>query len=171
MKWWQLQPVQSGLKSFAAGMALCGVLWTTGKIGKMLGGDSQGGIKILRNVLDAPYQAMLDTINEADNEMAQLLSRLEPFRRFHPSAFDAIIKEANAAIHVRTEAYKTAVNATSAFRVRAAYQKIIESIRIFRALLEKNLSNEMEDFDEVAVDFNSKVEQACTDIIQDQLIS
>jgi hypothetical protein len=171
MKWWQLQPVQSGLKSFAAGLAVCGVLWSTSAASRLLGGDSQGGIKILRASLDDKHTAMLDVISEGDNDTAQLLSRLEPFRRFQPKAFDDIIRVTSEAIVVRTQAYNGIINATSTFEIRKSYQKIIESIRIFRALLENHLGPEMEDFDEVAVDFNSKVEQVCIDVIQDQLIN
>jgi hypothetical protein len=171
MKWWESQPVQSGLKSFAAGVAVCGLLWTTGKINTFLGGDSQGGIKILRSSLDDDHAELLDHIAEVDNESAQLLSRLEPFRRFQKAAFDEIIKTMSKAIDVRLVAYKSVITATSTFEVRKAYQRVIEAIRIFRSLLESHLGTEMEDFDEVAVDFNSKVEQVCNDIIQDQLIS
>ena len=171
MKLWQIKPVQMGLKSFAAGLALCGVLWTSSKVSTFLGGDSQGGIKILRKSLDPEHQAFLDNINESDPDMAQLLARLEPFRRFQTKAFDEIIKSSWQALQVRLDAYTTAINATSTFRVRKAYQTVIESIRIFRSMLEKQLGTEMEDFDEVAVDFNSKVEQVCIDIIQDQLIA
>jgi len=171
MKWWESKPVQSGLKSFAAGLAVCGLLWTTSAVNKFLGGDSQGGIKILRSGLGPEETLLLDHITEYDNESAQLLARLEPFRRFQKTAFDDIIKAMAEAIDVRTKAYNAAITATSTFEVRRAYQKIIESIRIFRSLLEAHLGTEMEDFDEVAVDFNSKVEQVCNDIIQDQLIN
>ena len=55
-------------------------------------------------------------------------------------------------------------------KVRKAYQKLIEDVRIFRAIVEEVMPSAIEDFDDVAVDINAKVEQVCTDAIQDSVM-
>jgi hypothetical protein len=59
--------------------------------------------------------------------------------------------------------------ATSSFKIREAYQKVIESIRVYRAIIEKKMPSALEDFDEVAVDVNSLVESRCIDALHDSL--
>jgi hypothetical protein len=127
------------------------------------------GITILRQSLGPDVQKALDGIVAIDEDLAQIFARMEPFRRFSPKAFDDIIFVSLLAIQTRKDAYEH-LNATAAFKVRQSYQKIIESVRIFRTLLEKHLSTNIEDFDDVAVDLNAKVDQACLDIIQDHAL-
>ena len=59
------------------------------------------------------------------------------------------------------------VSFTASYEVRKAFQGVIEAIRHLRAVLEVKVPSTLDDFDEIAVDFNSKVEQMCTDAIQD----
>lgn len=159
---WQMKPVQQGLKSFAAGTAVCAAMWATTSISKYFSQSDIDRQEAIKKLFPTRLTIYLNNIQETAPELLDLLGRLEPFRRFDPPAFDKII-EAMASAHVRS-----VKSATDSYRVRAEYQKIIESIRFFRAVLELKMASALEDFDEVAVDINAKIEQACTDAVQDE---
>lgn len=166
---WEMQPVQSAVKSFGAGLAVVALMWTSKKAYGLLGSSRLTGVMDLRKILGPEDQIVLDQILVLDEDMAQIFARLEPFRRFYPNEFDLFLRRSLEALKTRQEALK-AVSATKAFKVRQSYQKAIEALRLFRALLEKQIGQNIEDFDEIAVDFNSKADQACTDIIQDHAL-
>lgn len=166
---WEMQPVQTAVKSFGAGLAVVGLLWTSKKAFKLFGSNSLAGVELLRQSLGPEAQKALDAILVLDEDLAQIMARLEPFRRFSPEAYDAILHTSLAALETKKRAYRR-VTASAAFAVRQAYQKVIEAVRLFRSRLDKHISHDIEDFDEIAAEFNSKVDQACLDIIQDHAL-
>lgn len=166
---WQMQPVQTAAKYFAAGCAVGTTMFVARKVSSMLRGDSTSACEGLAAELDSEEaRTYFKQIVELDPDMGEILARLGPFQRFSKRAFKELLSACANAVTVRDLAYGSKITATKAFQVRRSYQKIIESIRILRAIVEPAVGLDIEDFDEVAVDFNAKVEQACTDIIQDQ---
>jgi hypothetical protein len=108
----------------------------------------------------------LEYISIYEPEFLDIIGRLQTFRRFDTLAFyDIIVSIEKASQFKHFEAIQA--NAATSFKIRANYQKIIESTRVFRAILEIKVPGALEDFDDVAVDINAKVEQACNDAIQD----
>lgn len=174
---WQLKPVQTAAKSLGAGLAVAGALMLYRAGSRVVfGSPDLEAQKALYAELPEGLRPSLELLNAGDPEFVAILARLLPFRRFSHEAYDALLAAMIAACETRLEAYNTAISPvtgglrpTAAFKVRAAFQGIIEATRILRAILEAKLPTALEDFDEVAVDINAKVEQACSDAIQDSV--
>lgn len=166
MQFWEMKPVQYAAKSVAAGSACAAVFLafrTTSRL--LLGNPDTEALQALREAVSEDLQELCDQL---DPTMLEALARLSPFRRFEPDAFDHILRTAYVANLGLKEEYKQRpLSASASFRIRAEYQKIIEAVRVFRAFIEMRIDTALEDFDEVAVDINALVEQACTDAVQD----
>jgi hypothetical protein len=168
---WQMKPVQMGAKSVAAGSVLAVSLLLFNTATKKMFGR-QEGLAVASLAKEMPEDLpMLEMIETQDPELLDILARLLSFRRFAPKAFKDLVVSCFLALELRNEAYKDLpIKATTSFRIRQAFQKIIEDTRLFRAILETHMPSALEDFDDVAVDLNGKVEQACTDAIQDTFL-
>jgi len=159
---WRYKPVQNGLKSFAAGTAVCAAMWAFNKVSRVFTVSESARQDAIKALFPVAFKTDLDDLAAVAPEFLDLLGRLEPFRRFDPAAFDKILcAVVAAAVPVDLK------NASSSFAVRLRYQKIIEAIRFFRSILEQTIESALEDFDDVAVDLNARVEQACQDSIMD----
>jgi hypothetical protein len=163
---WEMKPVQASAKTIAAGAIGVAAFSAFGA----LRGPNDASLKNVKGVLD---DSGLDDLFKLDAECVEILSRLEPFYRFSPAAYRDIYESMLQAARIRHDIYeaKTAsgILATSSFVVRSSYQKVIESTRVFRAILESKLPSALEDFDEVAVDLNAHVESVCLDALHDSL--
>jgi hypothetical protein len=168
--WWQLQPVQSGAKALAAGTVVCATMWLYSKTTRYISGPKDGNYKALLKNIPKLLHTEIEYMYLISPDWLDILARLEPFRRFAPAEYDAILIDTYEACKVKHIEYQGKLSVTGSLKIRKAFQKIIESTRIFRAILASVMSVAMEDFDEVAVDINSKVEQACTDAIQDSVM-
>jgi hypothetical protein len=174
---WQLKPVQTAAKSLGAGLAVAGAFMLyRGASRAVFGSPDIEAQKALYAELPETMRTSVELLNTGDPEFVGIMARLLPFRRFSHQAYDALLLAMIAACETRLEAYQSGINAvtgglrpTAAFKVRSSYQQIIEATRVLRAILESKLPTALEDFDEVAVDINAKVEQACSDAIQDSV--
>jgi hypothetical protein len=172
---WQMKPIQMGAKTLAAGTAVVGALWVFQKGSRLIFGPrEEHAYNTLKSVLSDEFKGLLDTLIQHDFEMVEILARMSVFRQFDSEAFQDIIFTTFLAVETRHEAYekqsKSGLSATSSFKIRAEYQKAVEKVRLFRAILEQKIPTALEDFDEIAVDYNAKSEQACTDAIQDTFL-
>jgi hypothetical protein len=166
MKLLERKPVQQGLMALAAGTVLCASAWGLKKASNALFGSSEGSLKTLLPMFDSNDAKYLELLDLYEPDFLDILGRLHTFRRFDVSLFHNIVKSMALAAQFRVDSYMNR-SATSSFQIRSKYQKIIEATRLFRAVLEIKISSALEDFDEIAVDINGKVEQACMDSIQD----
>jgi len=166
-KLWEMVPIQTAAKSFAFGTLCVGSFWAYNTFVSY--GQSKIGLAFLEDPqVGHTLKSAVRSMIEHDPDLVQLLERLLLFRRFYPDEFDSIVTSSFIATETRHLEYQQeSFKASSSFRIREQYQRIIEDIRIFRALLEKSMPSAMEDFDEIAVDLNAKIEQICTDAIQD----
>ena len=163
-----MQPVQTGAKALGAGVVAVGAIWAYRKATEVIGGPTDSNFTML--VSDLPhFKKRLENLwSSSDRDWMDLLGRLMTFRKFAPSEFDDIVTEVCDATEERQRCYaKSRMGATDSYRIRASYQKIIERIRILRSIIEHTLETAIEDFDEIASDINSRVEQASMDAIQD----
>lgn len=168
---WEMKPIQTGLQTFAAGTVCVGAYWLYKRASEYISGPSDAGLQLLL-ALNLKDQDKLKDLYAQDPEMIDLLARLEPFRSFHKDSFDEVIVAMHAAVQMKLHVYQsTSITATKSFKIRAEYQKIIEALRLFRAILEIKIATALEDFDEVAVDINAKVEQSCSDTISDSYMN
>ena len=159
-KIWQMEPVQTAAKSLAAGTAVAAGLWAFQGVSKYMFGDAR------KNALDALEHHGL--VGLEDQPLVEAMARLLIFRRFGQQAYDACYDALKHADRVGRHVYTLgSMNASRAFAIRKANQTAIEKIRIFRAILEKRMPHALEDFDEIAVDINSRIEQVCTEAVQD----
>lgn len=163
-KLWAMAPVQTAAKSFAAGTAVVAGLWGFSKVTRLVMGRSE----------DAANQALAEQglYGLQDPVLLETMARLTVFRRFSDDTFDRIYVSLLRAERIHMSAYKytTNMNASRAYAIRSAFQQAIEQVRIFRAIIERRMSTALEDFDEVAVDLNARVDQLCTDAVQDYLL-
>jgi hypothetical protein len=163
---WQMRPVQASAKTIAASAIGAAAFSAFG----LLRGPSDASLKNVKAVLDEPG---LDELYKLDAESIDILSRFEPFQRFSPMAYRDVYSAMLEAARIKHEIYEhkteSGLLATSSFTIRSAYQRIIETIRVFRAILETKLPSALEDFDEVAVDLNAHVESVCLDALHDSL--
>lgn len=166
MKLLERKPVQQGLMALAAGSILCASAWGLKKASNALFGSSEGSLDTLLPMFDKQEAKYLELLHLYEPDFLDILGRLYTFRRFDVQAFHDILKTMALAAQFRVDSYMNR-SATSSFQIRSKYQKVIESTRIFRAVLEIKIPSALEDFDEIAVDINGKVEQACMDSIQD----
>lgn len=167
--------MQMGAKSLAAGATVGVALWAFKASASYFFGSSKEALTALVNTMP-DIKKELEQMAENESVLIEAFARLLPFRRFRPRAFDEMCLAAYRAAEGLRKAYSSGgsahghLNATAAFRVRADYQQVIERVRVFRAILEKELPTALEDFDEVAVDINARVEQVCSDAIQDTFV-
>lgn len=158
---WNYKPVQVGLKTFAAGSAFALIVYGAKRIQGVFSGPEDQKLKQLQEKCVGSIQNDLEVIWDLDPSWIDLIARLETFRRFDNIAFDDLI------LHIRNSCELISAGTTSAvqsFKVRAQLQRVIESLRIFRAIVELRVP--IEDFDEIAADFNSYVDSLCSDAIQ-----
>lgn len=159
-KIWQMQPVQMAAKSLAAGTAVAASLWAFQGVSKYMLGDAR------KNAVEALEHHRL--VGLEDPPLVEAMARMILFRRFDEKAFDACYEALKHADQIGRHVYTLgSMNASRAFAIRRANQTAIEKIRIFRAILEKRMPHALEDFDEIAVDLNSRIEQVCTEAVQD----
>lgn len=158
---WNYKPVQIGLKTFAAGSAFALVMYGVKKAQRLFSGPEDQKLKSLQDKMLGSIKDDLETIWDLDPTWIDLIARLETFRRFDNTAFDELVSN----IKISCEAIAAGSNtAVQSFKVRAQLQRVIESLRIFRAIVELRVP--IEDFDEIAADFNSYVDSLCSDAIQ-----
>ena len=157
-----MKPVQLGLKGLAAGSLLFAAGWVYSKGTQMIKGPADQSLKIVSDHIKKAEDLYL-----LDPDAIELLGRLEVFVRFFPAEYQKLFEAFLDAAYAKKDAYSTKMNATHSFHIRRKYQVVIERVREMRLILEKTLSISLEDFDEIAVDINAKVEQECTDAIQD----
>jgi hypothetical protein len=167
---WQMQPVQFGLKSFAAGSAVAASLYVFKKFSG-LSSDVNDAVRALVEVMPQERDS-IQFLSEHEPEFIELLARLLVFRNFAKDVYFDIFHSMFYASEARNTLYETEhkLSAKSSFYIRRGYQTIIEHVRVFRSILEQRMPTALEDFDEIAVDINGKVEQACTDAIQDSVL-
>ena len=157
---WAMKPVQMAAKSLAAGTAVALTMWAVSGVSKTVFGD--------RTVLGLQLLSEAGLNGLQDEVLIDIMARLLTFRRFAPTQFDRIYNLARTAVAVRFAVYKSGqVTASKSFAVRKSAQQVIEATRVFRAILERKLETALEDFDEIAVDLNARLEQVCTDAVQD----
>ena len=165
---WSMRPVQSGIKALGAGTVLLGTYWGLNALAQKTIGSNTAHKTILEMMPEKAQQ--IDYLRDHDPDFCDLILRLSDFRNFEPEAFHVIVQTCADAVWLQQHVYSTGqLSASKSFQVRKAYQAIIEAVRVYRAILEDRVPSALEDFDEVAVDFNAKVEQACSDAIQDSL--
>lgn len=161
-----MKPMQASAKTLAASAIGVAAFSAFG----LLRGPNDASLKNVKLVLD---DSGLDDLFNLDGESIEILSRLEPFQRFSPAGYRDIYVSMLEAARIKHKIYEAKTDrgilATSSFTIRSAYQKVIESIRVFRAILESKLPSALEDFDEVAVDLNAHVESVCLDALHDSL--
>lgn len=162
---WKFKPVQQAAMSLAAGTAIASVIVTFRVALRYFQPSTSPADALIEKV--PALEAGARELEQNDPEFIEIFGRLLPFRRFQPESFDAILESACTASKVRVKEYATALTAPASARVRSAYQGVIESTRLFRAHLEIIIASALEDFDEVAADIHSKVEQVSQDAIQD----
>ena len=170
---WQMKPVQIGAKGLAAGTVLAVSLLAFNTATKHVFGRKDGEAleSLKREIEDPNDQKIVEYLDFQDPDLLDLLARLLPFRRFHPNSYREMFISMFQATEIRYMAYEHGrITATTSMKVRKAYQKLIEDVRIFRAIVEEVMPSAIEDFDDVAVDINAKVEQVCTDAIQDSVM-
>lgn len=159
-----MKPIQTTAKTLAAGAVGFAALSAV----SLFKGDPNASLKNVQVHIKDPKLEILNTI---DTECVELLSRLEPFQRFSKESYHETFLSMLAAAKLKKELYDAitdkGLQATSSFQIREAYQKVIESIRVFRAILEKKMPSAVDDFDEVAVDVNGLVESRCLDALHD----
>lgn len=107
-----------------------------------------------------------------DDEFSDLFTRLSEFKAFQPSLFDSLEQAVKESEAVRNRIYsrKIPIGSTNAFLIRSSYQKVIEVIRHFRAVLEHKFPDALEDFDDVAAEWNNKIETICNNAILDSYL-
>lgn len=158
----QMKPVQLGLKALAAGSLFAASIYAYSSIKKkVLGPEDTTLILLKKNDFSVEALNNLDFIWANDTTWIELLGRLVIFRNFAKNTFDDII------LNIRNAMEKSELkeySALSSYRIRSNYQKVIELIRLFRAILDKKIP--VDDFDEIAVEINAYVEQLCSDAIQ-----
>ena len=165
---WEMKPVQTGAKALGAGAIAYGALWAYRKATEVIGGPTDSSLKAVISEMPHLKERLEALWASPDRDWVELLARLGMFRKFAPFEFDHVVEEVCFATEERQRLYsKARMAATDSFRIRASYQKIIEKVRILRSIIEHSLETALEDFDEIASDFNSKVEQASLDAIQD----
>jgi hypothetical protein len=164
---WQYKPVQAAAKTLGLG-ALSYAAYASIKFVK---GSKDASLKIVKPLL--PYKG-LDELFKIDPEAIEFLCRLEPFQRFSPLSYKVLFMAMLEAAKTKKDIYNvqaaSGLKATSSFTIREAYQKVIEGVRLFRAVLESKLPTALDDFDEVAVEINAHVESVCIDALHDSLI-
>lgn len=160
MELWKMKPVQLGLKTFAFGSIFALSVYGIGRISEFLKGPKNANWLSLRQKYD---EESVDYIWTYDPAWIDLLSRLELFSRFDVEAYKALIEAVRKYIFLRN-GIEDSKTAAQSFRIRSYLQKVIEAVRLFRAVVEIKIS--IEDFDEVAADVNAYVEQICADAIQ-----
>lgn len=165
---WEMKPVQTGAKALGAGVVACGAVWAYKKATEVIGGPSDSNYKLLVEDIPQLTSRLTNLWSSSDRDWVDLLGRLSAFRKFAPLEFDDVVESVCSATEERQRCYtKAKMVATDSFRIRSAYQKIIERVRLLRSIIEHSLESAVEDYDEVAVDINAKVEQASMDAIQD----
>ena len=161
-----MRPVQASAKTIAASAIGVAAFSAFG----ILRGPNDASLKNVKLILN---ETGLDELFKLDPESIEILSRLEPFQRFSPAAYRDVYLSMIDAARIKHDIYETKTDsgllATSSFTIRSAFQKVIETIRVFRAILESKLPSALEDFDEVAVDLNAHVESVCLDALHDSL--
>jgi len=162
---WTYKPVQMALKSFGLGTACVGAMWA---YGKLLPKDKTLDKLLETTDLTESLKETFRQIYSIDKDFLQMLDRLSQFRSFAKIQYDDLVYSTWIALRSKQLEYsKPSVGPSSSYRIRKEFQVVIEHVRMLRAVLEQSLPSCLEDFDEVAVDLNSKVEQICTDAIQD----
>jgi len=165
---WEMKPVQTGAKALGAGAIAYGAFWAFRKATEVIGGPPDSSLNALISEVPHFKNRLKNLWASSDRDWVELLARLTMFRKFAPLEFDYVVEEVCDATDERRRLYaKVRMAATDSFRIRASYQKIIERVRILRSIIEHAIETALEDFDEIAADFNSKVEQASLDAIQD----
>lgn len=158
---WNYKPVQAGIKTFAAGSVFALVAYGVRKACASFAGPEDLPLRNLQEKVLGTLKEDLEFIWLRDRSWIDLLLRLETFRRFDNIAYDELIKSIKYSLDKEETLGQSAVQS---FKVRAKLQKVIECLRIFRAIVELRVP--IEDFDEIAVDVNAYVEQLCSDAIQ-----
>ncbi len=162
---WNYKPVQLGLKTFAAGSVFALTMFGINKVRASFAGPEDLPLRNLQEKVLGTIKEDLEFIWMHDRAWIDLLARLETFRRFDNVAFDELVKNIKLSLDseepIASGSYQGAIQS---FKVRSKLQKVIESLRIFRAIVELRVP--IEDFDEIAADFNAYVEQLCSDAIQ-----
>jgi len=162
-----LKVVQQGAKSFALGSILVASYYVLTKVAG-LSKNSDASLKAFKEEMPQGMHPTLDLIATHDQDYIDLMLRLLCFRKFNTQSYDEIVVTIALALQIHEKLYaKKPVTHTASFQVRKAFQNIIERIRLLRAILEIKVPTTLDDFDEVAVDLNAKVEQTCNDAIQD----
>jgi len=170
MKFWELKPVQSGAKALGAGILAVGAYYAYSKTGEYFGKHSDLSLINLKKFTLNDKRLKSDDLDlmwSLDPDTIEILLRLETFRKFAPYEYGDIVLAFYNSLKIKNECYQKDYTATSSFKIRKAFQEVIEKLRIFRAVVEKLIPTALEDFDEVAVDINSKIEQVSNDAIQD----
>ena len=160
LEFFQMKPVQMSLKALAAGSVFAAGMYAYTTIKKKVLGPEDTTLLILKKEALSSIDD-LDYIWAHDTTWIELLGRLVIFRNFSRSMFDEIIYSIRIALE-KTESLNN--TASASFRIRSYYQKVIENVRLFRAILDTKIP--VDDFDEVAVDLNAYVEQLCSEAIQ-----
>jgi hypothetical protein len=156
----QMKPIQMSMKALAAETIYATSMYAYNTIKKKVLGPEDTTLLILKKEALSSLED-LDYIWAHDTTWIELLGRLVIFRNFSRSTFDDIIHSIRIALE-KTDSLST--TAIASFRIRSYYQKVIENVRLFRAILDTKIP--VDDFDEVAVDINSYVEQLCSEAIQ-----
>lgn len=160
MDLWQMKPVQVGLKTFALGTIFAIGMYGFGRVAENIKGPKDANWLSLRQKYD---EESVDYIWAHDPAWIDLLARLEMFSRFDVEAYNVLVESVRKSIYLsQTSPHEK--TAAQSFRTRANLQKVIEALRLFRAVVEIKIP--IEDFDEIAVDVNAYVEQLCADAIQ-----
>jgi len=174
MKFWELKPVQSGAKALGAGFLALGAYYAYVKTGDYIAKRSDTPLVTLKKYFfdrvsndKRINEANFDSIWALDPDTIEILLRLETFRKFAPYEYGDVVLGFGDAVELKHKVYSTELKATDSFNIRRSYQVVIEKLRVFRAVVEKIIPSAIEDFDEVAVDINAKIEQIASDAIQD----
>ena len=149
---WQYKPVQTAATGLATGSVLVGLMVVYNQFFSVVPG--QALTKFL-NAYDIEASSskglMYKTIDQKDPEFLHLLERLYLFRKFDEEAFDRIVQSIYVSVETKANEYSSSktFTASASYRIRSNYQKVIEAIRYFRAILEHTMKSALEDFDEI----------------------
>jgi hypothetical protein len=164
-----MKPVQMGIKTAAIGSGLAVLGYVLTRLTRYARGPEDACVNVVAAHID---RSLVEELFLMDADSVNLLNRLEMFQRFDKLYYKLLFTALYDASKIKQAAYsKKEMNATDSFSIRKSYQAVIECVRIFRNHLEKLIPSSLEDFDEIAADINAKVEQECTDAIQDTFVN
>lgn len=110
-----------------------------------------------------------EAVQGVPEDWLDLLHNLKMFSKFAPEDYEAVTIACAVFSREKAVAYGSAKLSTAdVMRLRKSLQSLIEAVRLMRAVIELKSKTALEDFDEVAADLNTKVENESSAVLLDQ---